>query len=100
MNKADLVASIAKKSGLTKKASEEALEAIIYSVKQALTKEEKIQLIGFGTFEVRERAARKGRNPQTGKEISIPAAKVPAFRAGKGLKDAVNAAKAAKKKKK
>lgn len=100
MNKADLVASIAKKSGLTKKASEEALEAIIYSVKQALTKEEKIQLIGFGTFEVRERAARKGRNPQTGKEINIPAAKVPAFRAGKGLKDAVNAAKAAKKKKK
>ncbi len=90
MNKAELISSIAAKSGLNKKNSEAALNAIIASVEESLAKGDNVVLVGFGTFEVRERAARKGRNPQTKKEIMIPASKAPAFKAGKGLKDAVN----------
>ncbi|AEV95177.1 HU family DNA-binding protein [Pediococcus claussenii] len=88
-NKAELVDNVAKKTGLTKKDATAAVEAVFGSVQDNLKKGEKVQLIGFGTFEVRERAARKGRNPQTGKEIEIPASKVPAFKPGKALKDAV-----------
>ena len=90
MNKTDLVNSIASKSGLNKKNSEAALNAFIASVEDSLKKGDKVVLVGFGTFEVRKRAARKGRNPQTKKEITIPASKAPVFKAGKGLKDKVN----------
>ena len=90
MNKAELVAKIAEESKLTKKAAETALEAFVTSVEGALKKGEKVQLVGFGTFEVRQRAARKGRNPQTKAEIKIPASKAPVFKAGKALKDLVN----------
>ena len=75
---------------LTKKAAETALDAFVTSVEEALKKGEKVQLVGFGTFEVRERAARKGRNPQTKAEIKIPASKAPVFKAGKALKELVN----------
>lgn len=92
MNKVQMVAAVAEKAGLTKKDAEKAVNAVTEAVREALVKGEKVQLIGFGTYEVRERAARKGRNPQTGKEIKIAAAKVPAFKAGKALKDAVNPA--------
>lgn len=90
MNKTDLINSIATKSGLNKKNSEVALNAFIGSVEEALKGGEKVVLVGFGTFEVRNRAARKGRNPQTKKEITIPASKAPVFKAGKVLKDKVN----------
>lgn len=90
MNKAELVAKIAEESKLTKKAAETALEAFVTSVETALKNGEKVQLIGFGTFEVRQRAARKGRNPQTKAEIKIPASKAPVFKAGKALKELVN----------
>jgi len=90
MNKTELVNSIASKSGLNKKNSEAALNAFIASVEETFGKGEKVVLVGFGTFEVRNRAARKGRNPQTKKEITIPASKAPVFKAGKGLKDIVN----------
>ena len=90
MNKTDLINSIASKSGLNKKNSEAALNAFIASVEDALKGGDKVVLVGFGTFEVRKRAARKGRNPQTKKEISIPASNAPVFKAGKGLKDQVN----------
>ncbi|HHU69027.1 MAG TPA: HU family DNA-binding protein [Thermoanaerobacterales bacterium] len=90
MNKAELITSIAEKSGLTKKDSEKALNAFIESVEEALAQGEKVQLVGFGTFESRRRSARKGRNPQTGEEIDIPAANMPAFKAGKALKDKLN----------
>ena len=90
MNKSDLINSIASKSGLNKKNSEAALNALISSVEEALKAGDKVTLVGFGTFEVRERAARKGRNTQTKKEITIPASKAPVFKAGKGLKDTVN----------
>jgi len=90
MNKAELVAKIAEESKLTKKAAETALEAFVTSVETALKKGEKVQLVGFGTFEVRQRAARKGRNPQTKAEIKIPASKAPVFKAGKALKELVN----------
>ena len=90
MNKAELVAKIAEESKLTKKAAETALEAFVTSVEDALKKGEKVQLVGFGTFEVRQRAARKGRNPQTKAEIKIPASKAPVFKAGKALKELVN----------
>ncbi|BEU87953.1 HU family DNA-binding protein [Selenomonas sp. TAMA-11512] len=90
MNKTELVAKVAEKAGLTKKDAEKALGAVIESIQQALVKKDKVQLIGFGTFEVKARAARTGRNPQTGKEIKIPASKNPVFKAGKALKDAVN----------
>jgi len=91
MNKSDLINSIASKSGLNKKNSEAALNAFISSVEYTLKAGDKVTLVGFGTFEVRERAARKGRNPQTKQEITIPASKAPVFKAGKGLKDNVNA---------
>ena len=87
MNKADLVSMIAAKSNLTKKDSESALNAFVETVQTALKKGEKIQLVGFGTFEVRERAARTGINPRTKESIKIPATKAPVFKAGKALKD-------------
>jgi len=90
LNKAELISVMAEKSGLTKKDSEKALNAFVEAVEEALAKREKVQLVGFGTFEVRERCARKGRNPQTGEEIDIAAASVPAFKAGKALKDGIN----------
>ncbi len=90
MNKAELIAKIAEESKLTKKAAETALDAFVTSVEEALKKGEKVQLVGFGTFEVRQRAARKGRNPQTKAEIKIPASKAPVFKAGKALKELVN----------
>jgi len=90
VNKTELVANVAEKAGLTKKDAEKALGAVIESIEEALVEGDKIQLIGFGTFEVKDRAARTGRNPQTGKEIKIAASKNPVFKAGKALKDAVN----------
>ena len=90
MTKAELVTSLAEKSGLTKKDSEKALAAFIETVTDTLAKGESIQLVGFGTFEVRERAAREGINPRTKAKIEIPASKVPAFKAGRALKDAVS----------
>lgn len=89
-NKAQLIETVAEKTtGLTKKDATVAVDAVFDSIQDYLKEGEKVQLIGFGSFEVRERAARKGRNPQTGKEIQIPASKVPAFKPGKALKDAV-----------
>lgn len=90
MTKVELVASVADKASITKKDAEKALTAVIESITEALASGDKVQLIGFGTFEVRERAARKGHNPKTGKEIQIPASKAPAFKSGKALKDAVS----------
>ena len=90
MNKMELVAKVAEKSELTKKDAEKALAAVLESIEECLIAGEKAQIIGFGTFEVKERAARTGRNPQTGGEIKIPASKNPVFKAGKALKDAVN----------
>ena len=88
-NKADLIDGVASKTGLTKKDATSAVEALFDVVTETLADGERVQVIGFGSFEVRDRAARKGRNPQTGEEIEIPATKVPAFKAGKGLKDGV-----------
>ena len=88
-NKQELVDSVAKATGLTKKDAVASVDAVFASIEAALKKGEKVQLIGFGNFEVRDRAARKGRNPQTGEEIEIAASKVPAFKPGKALKDAV-----------
>ena len=90
MNKADLVAAIAAKTGDTKKNSEAAVNALVDVITASLKKGDKVQLVGFGSFEVRKRAARKGRNPQTKAEIKIPASKAPVFKAGKALKDLVN----------
>lgn len=90
MNKAELVAAIAEKSELSKKDSEKALKAFTDVVSDELKKGNKIQLVGFGTFEVAERAAREGRNPQTGKTMKIAASKSPKFKAGKALKDEIN----------
>ena len=90
MNKNDLISTVAEKSGLSKKDATSAVEALFTSISEGLEKGEKIQLVGFGNFEVRERSERKGRNPQTGKEMTIPASKVPAFKPGKQLKDVVN----------
>ncbi|MBD5103784.1 MAG: HU family DNA-binding protein [Ruminococcaceae bacterium] len=89
MTKSELVAAIAEKTGLTKKASEEALGAVVDTISDALVKGEKVQLVGFGTFEVRERAERSGINPQTREKITIAATKTPAFKAGSALKEAV-----------
>lgn len=89
MNKADLIAAVATKAELSKKDADKALAATIGTIVDALAKGEKVQLVGFGTFETRQRAARKGKNPQTGAEVMIPAAKVPVFKAGKALKDSV-----------
>jgi len=90
MNKLELVNAIAENANLTKKASEVALKSIIDSITESLKKGDKVQLVGFGAFEVRQKAARKGHNPLTGEEIKIPACKAPAFKAGKALKEAVN----------
>ncbi|MCK4535854.1 MAG: HU family DNA-binding protein [Desulfuromonadales bacterium] len=90
MTKADLVNAIAEKSGLSKADAEKALKAVTDAVTDALKADEKVSLVGFGTFSVGQRAARQGQNPQTGAKINIPAAKVPKFKAGKALKDAVN----------
>ena len=90
MNKTELVAAMAEKSELSKKDAEKALKAFIDVVTEELKKDEKIQLVGFGTFEVSERAAREGRNPLTGEKMQIKASKAPKFKAGKALKDAVN----------
>ncbi len=90
MNKNELIDSVAKATELTKKDSEAAVNAVLESISSALEKEDKVVLIGFGTFEVRSRKARTGRNPATGEEIQIPASKAPAFKAGKNLKDRVN----------
>ena len=90
MNKAELVDAIAKEAKLSKKDAEAAVNAFTATVGKALKKKDKVQLVGFGTFETRKRAARTGRNPQTGKEIKIAAATVPAFKAGKALKYLVN----------
>lgn len=89
MNKTELIGEVAGKAGITKKDAEKLINAFFTTVEDALKTGDKIQLIGFGTFEVRSRQARKGRNPQTGAEIDIPAAKVPAFKPGKALKDAL-----------
>ncbi|MBD7906962.1 HU family DNA-binding protein [Sporosarcina gallistercoris] len=89
MNKTELINSVAESAGLSKKDATKAVETVFETIQDALSKGEKVQLIGFGNFEVRERAARKGRNPQSGEEIEIAASKVPAFKAGKALKDAV-----------
>ena len=98
MNKTELVDAIAKKSGLSKKDSEKALVAFTEEVGKALKKGDKVQLVGFGTFEVSKRAARKGKNPQTGEEIKIAASKAPKFKAGKALKELVNTKPKEKKK--
>ena len=90
MNKTELVAAIAEKAGLSKKDAEGAVKAFTDTVAEQLKAGEKIQLVGFGTFEVAERAARTGKNPQTGEAIKIPASKAPKFKAGKALKDVVN----------
>ncbi len=89
MNKVELVAAVAEKAELSKKDAEKAVAAVFAAIEEAVAAGDKVQLVGFGTFEVRERAARTGRNPQTGAEIKIAASKQPAFKAGKAFKDAV-----------
>ena len=90
MNKTELVAAMAEKTGLSKKDAESALKAFIDTVTDELKADGKVQLVGFGTFEVSERAAREGKKPQTGKTMTIAACKAPKFKAGKALKDAIN----------
>ena len=90
MNKAELISALATKTGVSKKSAEASLNAITETISAELKKKGKVQLVGFGTFETRKRAARKGRNPQTGEEIKIAASTVPVFKAGKALKDRVN----------
>mgnify|MGYP000383345977 FL=1 len=90
MNKTELIAAIAEKTGLSKKDSEAAVSAVVDAITEALKAEDKVQLVGFGSFEVKKRAARTGRNPQTGETIEIAAAKLPVFKAGKALKDAID----------
>ena len=90
MNKADLVAAVAAKAELSKKDAEAAVSAVVAAITDALKDGDKVSLVGFGTFDVRTRAARDGKNPRTGEKINIKAAKAPAFKAGKALKDAVN----------
>ncbi len=90
MNKTELIAAVAEQAAITKKDAEKALSAVIDSITNAMAEGDKVQLVGFGTFEVRARDARKGKNPRTGEIINIPASKVRAFKAGKALKDIVN----------
>ena len=90
MNKSEFIAKVAKKAEITKKDAEKAINVVFASIEEALAAGDKVQLIGFGTFEVRNREARQGRNPQTGDAISIPASKNPVFKAGKVLKEKVN----------
>lgn len=89
MNKSDLIAQVAESTELAKKDVTKAVDAVFEAISEALQKGDKVQLVGFGNFEVRERSARKGRNPQTGEEIEIPASKIPAFKPGKALKDGI-----------
>ena len=89
MNKAELVGAVAEKIGQTKKIAEQVIDATFDAITESLSNEDKVQLIGFGSFEVKSRAARTGRNPKTGAEISIAASKAPVFKAGKALKEAV-----------
>jgi DNA-binding protein HU-beta len=89
MNKTELISGVAEKTGLTKKDSEAAVTAALDVIGGALASGDKVQLVGFGTFEVKDRAARTGKNPKTGESIAIPASKAPAFKAGKALKDLV-----------
>ncbi len=89
MNKTELINAVAETSGLTKKDSEVALNAILDTIQDAMKNGDKVQLVGFGSFEVKERAARTGKNPATGATIEIPASKAPTFKAGKALKDAI-----------
>jgi DNA-binding protein HU-beta len=90
MNKTELINAIAEESGISKKSAKLAVDAFVSTIEKALKNDEKVSLVGFGTFEVRTRAARTGRNPATGKEIKIAESKSPAFKAGKALKDALN----------
>ena len=90
MNKTELIAAVAEQASITKKDAEKAIAAVINSITNAMADGDKVQLVGFGTFEVRARDARQGKNPRTGEIINIPASKVPAFKAGKALKDIVN----------
>ncbi len=90
MNKSDLAHAVAAKTQMTLKDTEKLINATFSAIEDALAKKDKVQLVGFGTFEVKDRGARKGRNPQTGKEITIAASATPVFKAGKGFKDAVN----------
>lgn len=89
MNKTELIAAVAEKTDLSKKDADAAVSAVLGAITDALKEGDKIQLVGFGTFEVRNRAAKQGRNPRTGETMTVPASKVPAFKAGKALKDAV-----------
>ncbi len=89
MNKAELVEEVADQTGLTKRVSREAVDAIISAITDSLAREERVTLVGFGSFQVMQRKARRGRNPQTGRELQIPAKKVPKFKAGRGLREAV-----------
>jgi len=89
MNKAELVDEVTNQTGLTKRASREAVNAVISAITDSLAREERVTLVGFGTFQVMERKARAGRNPQTGQSIQIPAKNVPKFKPGKGLRGAV-----------
>jgi len=89
LNKAELVSAVAEKADMSKKDAEKAVKAVFEVIEESLAQSEKVQLVGFGTFEVKEREERTGRNPQTKETILIPAAKVPGFKAGKALKDAV-----------
>ncbi|MBE6940491.1 MAG: HU family DNA-binding protein [Ruminococcaceae bacterium] len=89
MNKSELIAAVAEKAGMSKKDAEIAINATLGTITAALQSEEKVQLVGFGSFEIKKRAARTGRNPRTKAVVEIPAAKVPVFKAGKALKDAV-----------
>ncbi|KGP75542.1 DNA-binding protein [Desulfosporosinus sp. Tol-M] len=89
MNKAELISAVAEKADMSKKDAEKAVSAVFATIEQSLAQSEKVQLVGFGTFEVKDRAERTGRNPQTKETILIPAAKVPGFKAGKALKEAV-----------
>lgn len=91
MTKIELATEVAKSAGVTKTVAENVIKKVTETITRVLANGDKVQLMGFGTFEVKERAARKGRNPQTGEEIDIPAAKVPSFKAGKLFKDTINA---------
>ena len=90
MNKTELIAAVAEKTGLSKKDSDAAVAAVVDAITESLVQGEKVQLVGFGSFEVKSRSARMGRNPQTKEQIEIPASKVPVFKAGKALKDTVS----------
>ena len=90
MNKTELIAAVAEKSGLSKKDADKAVNAMLYTIVETLTRDETVQIVGFGTFEVRSRSERQGRDPRTNNPITIPASKSPAFKAGKAFKDAVD----------